>query len=141
MLFAHLKQILRLDRLHLRGPHGARDELHLAATAQNPEEARQAHPHAATQAGMRGASPLTLVFSRERRVPTRTLGDFFNSIGPAKAHGNRLPGTVLKGGLGAFRILGDHTVRGINCIQPRTQPTAAAAHGIRGCALGRSLDR
>lgn len=36
MLFAHLKRILRLDRLRLRGPNGVRDEfLILAATAQN----------------------------------------------------------------------------------------------------------
>jgi hypothetical protein len=35
MLFAHLKRILRLDRLRLRGANGARDEFHLAATAQN----------------------------------------------------------------------------------------------------------
>jgi hypothetical protein len=35
MLFAHLKRILKLDRLRLRGPNGARDEFHLAATAQN----------------------------------------------------------------------------------------------------------
>lgn len=35
MLFAHLKRILRLDRLRLRGPQGARDEFHLAAAAQN----------------------------------------------------------------------------------------------------------
>jgi transposase len=35
MLFAHLKRILRLDRLRLRGPNGARDEFLLAATAQN----------------------------------------------------------------------------------------------------------
>jgi transposase len=35
MLFAHLKRILRLDRLRLRGPDGARDEFHLAAAAQN----------------------------------------------------------------------------------------------------------
>ena len=35
MLFAHLKRILKLDRLRLRGPQGARDEFHLAATAQN----------------------------------------------------------------------------------------------------------
>jgi hypothetical protein len=34
MLFAHLKRILKLDRLRLRGPSGARDEFHLAA-AQN----------------------------------------------------------------------------------------------------------
>ena len=35
MLFAHAKRILRLDRLRLRGPNGARDEFHLAAAAQN----------------------------------------------------------------------------------------------------------
>jgi len=35
VLFAHLKRILRLDRLRLRGPNGAHDEFLLAATAQN----------------------------------------------------------------------------------------------------------
>jgi transposase len=35
MLFAHLKRILKLDRLRLRGPKGAKDEFLLAATAQN----------------------------------------------------------------------------------------------------------
>jgi hypothetical protein len=35
MLFAHLKRILTLDRLRLRGPTGAHDEFLLAATAQN----------------------------------------------------------------------------------------------------------
>ncbi len=35
MLFAHLKRILKLDRLRLRGPCGSRDEFHLAAAAQN----------------------------------------------------------------------------------------------------------
>jgi hypothetical protein len=35
MLFAHLKRILRLDRLRLRGLLGAQDEFLLAATAQN----------------------------------------------------------------------------------------------------------
>lgn len=35
MLFAHLKRILRLDRLRLRGPNGAKDEFLMAATAQN----------------------------------------------------------------------------------------------------------
>jgi hypothetical protein len=35
MLFAHLKRILKLDRLRIRGPTGARDEFLLAATAQN----------------------------------------------------------------------------------------------------------
>ena len=35
MLFAHLKRILKLDRLRLRGPSGAHDEVLLAATTQN----------------------------------------------------------------------------------------------------------
>jgi hypothetical protein len=35
MLFAHLKRILRLGRLRLRGLSGAKDEFLLAATAQN----------------------------------------------------------------------------------------------------------
>ena len=35
MLFAYLKRILRLDRLRLRGPNGAKDEFHLAAMVQN----------------------------------------------------------------------------------------------------------
>lgn len=35
MLFAHLKRIMKLDRLRLRGPNGARDEFLIAATAQN----------------------------------------------------------------------------------------------------------
>jgi len=35
MLFAHLKRILRLNRLRLRGPCGAQDEFTLAAIAQN----------------------------------------------------------------------------------------------------------
>ncbi len=35
MLFGHLKRILGLDRLRLRGMSGARDEFLPAATAQN----------------------------------------------------------------------------------------------------------
>ena len=35
MLFAHLKKIMRFDRLRLRGPSGAEDEFLLAATVQN----------------------------------------------------------------------------------------------------------
>ena len=35
MLFAHLKRILKLGRLRLRGPSGAKDEFLLGATAQN----------------------------------------------------------------------------------------------------------
>jgi hypothetical protein len=53
MLFAHLKRILRLDRLRLCGPNGARDEFLLAATAQNLRKLaklippRQSSPHEA----------------------------------------------------------------------------------------------
>ena len=35
MLFAHLKRILKLGQLRLRGPTGAKDEFTLAAIAQN----------------------------------------------------------------------------------------------------------
>jgi hypothetical protein len=35
MRFAHLKRILKLGRLRLRGPRGAQDEFVLAAVAQN----------------------------------------------------------------------------------------------------------
>lgn len=35
MLFAHLKRILQLNKLRLRGMSGAQDEFLLAATAQN----------------------------------------------------------------------------------------------------------
>jgi hypothetical protein len=35
MLFAHLKRILKMGRLRLRGPKGAQDEFTLAASAQN----------------------------------------------------------------------------------------------------------
>lgn len=34
MLFAHLERILKLDRVQLKGPRGAKDEF-LLATAQN----------------------------------------------------------------------------------------------------------
>ena len=46
MLFAHLKRILRLGRLRLRGPNGARDEFLLAATAQNLRKLAKLRPMA-----------------------------------------------------------------------------------------------
>jgi len=49
-LFAHLRCILRLDRLRLRGPNGARDEFHLAATAQNLRKLAKLIPMPAAQA-------------------------------------------------------------------------------------------
>ena len=50
MLFAHLKRILRMDRLRLRGPNGARDEFLLAATAQNLRKMAKLIPIPATLA-------------------------------------------------------------------------------------------
>ncbi len=53
MLFAHLKRILKLDRLRLRGPNGARDEFHLAAAAQNLRKLAKLHPDTHPQTGVR----------------------------------------------------------------------------------------
>jgi hypothetical protein len=47
MLFAHLKRILGLRRLRLRGPNGAKDEFLLAATAQNLRKMAKLIPHPA----------------------------------------------------------------------------------------------
>lgn len=45
-LFAHLKRILRLGRLRLRGPSGALDEFLLAATPQNLRKLTKLRPMA-----------------------------------------------------------------------------------------------
>ncbi len=50
MLFAHLKRLLQLGRLRLRGPNGARDEFHLAATAQNLRKLAKLRPLAVAAA-------------------------------------------------------------------------------------------
>ncbi|MBT8426283.1 MAG: transposase [Silicimonas sp.] len=44
MLFAHFKRIIGLDRLRLRGPNGAKDEFHLAATVQNLRKLAKLRP-------------------------------------------------------------------------------------------------
>jgi hypothetical protein len=54
MLFAHLKRILRLARLRLRGPCGARDEFLLAATAQNLRRLAKLRPLAHASWAMAG---------------------------------------------------------------------------------------
>jgi len=65
MLFAHLKRILKLDRLRLRGLSGARDEFLLAATAQNLRRmgkwlmASQQAARPTTAQSWRGAHPST----------------------------------------------------------------------------------
>ncbi len=52
MLFAHLKRILRLARLRLRGPNGARDEFLLAATAQNLRRLARLRPTGGLEAAI-----------------------------------------------------------------------------------------
>ena len=56
MLFAHLKRILRLDRLRLRGPSGAQDEFLLAATAQNLRKLAKLIPIPHPNAGLRATN-------------------------------------------------------------------------------------
>ena len=58
MLFAHLKRILRLDRLRLRGPSGAKDEFLLAPQPKTSgnwrssfRSRRRSSPHEAQRPG------------------------------------------------------------------------------------------
>jgi uncharacterized protein with von Willebrand factor type A (vWA) domain len=55
MLFAHLKRILKLDRLRLRGLTGAHDEFLLAATVQNLRRMAKSVGQAATQGDIQPA--------------------------------------------------------------------------------------
>src|SRR3546814_12643663 len=57
MLFAHLKRILRLDRLRLRGPNGACDEFHLAAAAQTLRKLAKLIPRGPEPAPASSAAP------------------------------------------------------------------------------------
>ena len=57
MLFAPLKSILRLDRLRLRGPSGAKDEFLLAATAQILQKLAAAEPLSAISAQSKSRGP------------------------------------------------------------------------------------
>ena len=79
MLFAHLKRILKLDRLRLRGPNGAKDEFHLAAAAPEPPQDGED----ATNPGARIALSRTVIplaCNQEYR-PIAPSSDFFNRIG------------------------------------------------------------
>ncbi len=82
MLFAHLKRILKLDRLRLRGPTGARDEFLLAATAQTSESWQNSYRRRISrQPESRSAGHL----SRRRSdsfVQFDPRTDFFNKIDP-----------------------------------------------------------
>jgi hypothetical protein len=55
MRFAHLKRILRLGRLRIRGPRAAQDEFVLAATAQNLRQMARLITHPPPFASQHGA--------------------------------------------------------------------------------------
>jgi hypothetical protein len=90
MLFAHLKRILGLGKLRLRGPSGAKDEFLLAATAQNLRKLAKIIPFPepifATQAERPGFATLN-----SRPNPHRRGYDngFFNGIRPLRPSGRR----------------------------------------------------
>ena len=72
MLFAHLKRILKLDRLRLRGPNGAKDEFHLAATAQNLRKMAKLIPMPAPAMAGRSRSPPFARDPHQSRTQPRT---------------------------------------------------------------------
>ena len=76
MLFAHLKRILRLDRLRLRGPFGAQDEFLLAATAQNLRKLAKLIPRPAPAC----LSTIELTRACPLASCNGLLADFFNTI-------------------------------------------------------------
>ena len=81
MLFAHLKRILRLGRLRLRGQTGAKDEFLLAATAQNLRKLAKLIPHPTRRRSSPhkalGSNPSALSPSRRPRAAWRKRGNIF----------------------------------------------------------------
>ena len=99
MLFAHLKRILKLDRLRLRGPSGARDEFHLAATAQNLRKLAKLIQVPTPIAATCGDAAFTAVaVTPDPRRRDHFKPDFFNGIAPFRSLRERLAG--VRGGQG-----------------------------------------
>jgi len=69
MLFAHLKRIVRLDRLRLRGPNGARDKFILVATAQNLQKFATLVPAAPPIPDREGTTPYQLRLPLPHALP------------------------------------------------------------------------
>jgi hypothetical protein len=97
MLFAHLKRILRLGRLRLRGPCGAQFEFTLAAIAQNLRRLAKliARPHQSPLRALRSVASVSKIERKSpaqssgwqrtaskntRAVPRRLHADFYNKI-------------------------------------------------------------
>ena len=93
ILFAHLKRILRLGRLRLRGPRGAQFEFTLAATAQNLRRlgklgarfAARGHRVRCVRAGSRASSRSSRWSEWQKgaalAAPANLIADFCNKIG------------------------------------------------------------
>jgi hypothetical protein len=80
MLFAHLKRILRLDRLRLRGPSGAKDEF-IGGHRPKAEETGEAHPPSdARIRHMRRRAQIGRPDRRRNRYPLSSAEGFFNTI-------------------------------------------------------------
>jgi hypothetical protein len=92
MLFAHLKRILRLDRLRLRGPSGAKDEFLLAATAQNLRRLARLRP--AMPPTRQHPSPQSL---KKRLQPERrrSSAEFFNTISSLRSYNLKVPAAKI----------------------------------------------
>ena len=74
MLFAHLKRILRLGRLRLRGPAGARFEFTLAAIAQNLRAGAPSTQHGRTMRCVSGVRRVGCVRHQCRGVSAAHAG-------------------------------------------------------------------
>jgi hypothetical protein len=73
MLFAHLKRILKLDRLRLRGPNGERDDFHLAAADQNLRKMAKIIPRPSWRPPDRQNVPARLYRAPSRTMPQPTF--------------------------------------------------------------------
>jgi hypothetical protein len=88
MLFAHLKRILKLDRLRLRGPNGARDEFLLAATAQNLRKMAKLIPTRPKPARHRASQNMT----SPRSTAARSTRGYCRTSSTESAHGGTYQG-------------------------------------------------
>ena len=85
MLFARLKPILRLDRLRLRSPNGARDEFLLAAAAQNRIKlAKLIRALAPLGPGLSRSALLLVKCADTAQGQARDLNDLAGSCGPIR---------------------------------------------------------
>ena len=91
MLFAHLKRILKLDRLRLRGPNGARDEFHLAAAAQNLRKLAKLIPMPMPKPARGGRASARHLIARPASMLQPTSSTVSAKCGPPSTSYSRRP--------------------------------------------------